>query len=391
MIFRYDQEVLKHDIQANCGRKYQQCSISVMDTIADPDITFDSNGICNYYYHYKNVEDELNKDFPNKEGFLLKEIENIKAKSKNFPYDCILGVSGGVDSTYSAYIAKLYNLRVLCVHFDNGWDSELAVKNIENIVNKLNFDLYTYVINWEEFKAIQLAYFKANVIDIEAVTDIAIGNALHKICLQKNIKTVLHGNNIVTENVLPDSWICKNQFNLLKIYSHWNKKKMKSYPLKHFSDMIKIRFLKPYSSLDILNYVTYNKKDAKKIIVKQLGWRDYGGKHYESIFTRFYQGYILPHKFFVDKRKPHLSNLIFSGQITKVEAIKELKSPIYDEVVLKSDYPFVLKKLELTEEEFDAYIKAPQVQHKLYGIEHTIYGQYPILNILRPLYKIIKK
>ena len=166
--------------------KYKQCSISVMDNIADPDITFDKKGICNYYYEYIEAEKKFTLNGEAAEKKVQECVSDMKAFGKGKPYDCILGVSGGVDSTYLALIAKRLDLRVLCVHFDNGWNSELAVKNIENIVNKCGFDLYTYVINWNEFKDIQLAYFKANVIDIEAVTDMAIFASLDKLCSEKH-------------------------------------------------------------------------------------------------------------------------------------------------------------------------------------------------------------
>ena len=182
---------------------YRQCSISVMDNIADPDITFDEKGICNYYYEYLEAEKKyvLKGEVGQKKYEQL--ITQLKTDGKGKKYDCILGVSGGVDSTYLAYLAKEAGLRVLCVHFDNGWNSELAVKNIQNIVEKCGFDLYTYVIDWEEFKDIQLSYFKANVIDIEAVTDIAIFSALDIICKEQGIKHIIDGRNVVTEVPYP--------------------------------------------------------------------------------------------------------------------------------------------------------------------------------------------
>lgn len=346
---------------------YRQCSMSVMDNIADPDITFDENGICNYYYEYLKAEKQHVLKGEAGEKRYNEIIAQIKADGKGKKYDCILGVSGGVDSTYLAYLAKQSGLRVLCVHFDNGWNSELAVKNIQNIVEKCCFDLFTYVIDWEEFRDIQLSYIKANVIDIEAVTDIAISNVVNRIAAEKKIKHVLSGDNVVTEYTLPKAWTFKNTSNLMAIQSTFGTVKLIKYPLIHpilrriYARTTKFEVWKP------LNYIPYDKKEVKEIISKELNWVDYGGKHYESVFTRFYQGYILPTKFKVDKRKAHLSNLIFSGQLNKEVALKELESEIYPSVLFKKDLDFVLKKLNFSNESFQAYIHAPSVSHQEFG------------------------
>ncbi len=359
--------------------------MSVMDNIADPDITFDEHGVCNYYYQYQEAEKLFVKKGRDGARELQLIIERIKHDGNGKKYDCILGVSGGVDSTYLALLAKQYGLRVLCVHFDNGWNSELAVQNIENIINKCGFDLYTYVIKWEEFRDIQLSYFKANVIDIEAVTDIAIAAALDRICVKYEIKHVLVGMNVATEITLPSAWICKNVSNLRAIH-----KKFGSIPLKSYPVMSPIRRRifarqKPFQNWLLLNYLDYNIAKARKEIQEQLNWRDYGGKHYESVFTRFYQGHVLPIKFKVDKRKAHLSNLIFSGQLTKTAAIYELEKPMYPEETFQKDYEFVLKKLGFTKAEFDAYLNAPGVPHNEFATSLSLFDELPYL---RPLKKI---
>lgn len=343
---------------------YRQCSISVMDNIADPDITFDEKGICNYYYEY--LEAEKKYVLKGEEGQKKYEqiITQLKTDGKGKKYDCILGVSGGVDSTYLAYLAKEGGLRVLCVHFDNGWNSELAVKNIQNIVEKCGFDLYTYVIDWEEFKDIQLSYFKANVIDIEAVTDIAISHVVQKIAKDQKINTILSGDNVVTEFTLPKAWTYKNTTNLMAIQKIFGNNKLKKYPLIH---PITRRVIARWNKLTIvkpLNYISYNKSAVKTLISEKLGWVDYGGKHYESVFTRFYQGFILPEKFKVDKRKAHLSNLIFSGQLSKEIAFSELEGPTYPKELFNKDYEFVLKKLNFSQESFESYINSPMVSHQ---------------------------
>lgn len=267
---------------------FKQCAVSVMDNIADPDITFDEKGICNYYYEFQ--KDYAEKVKTGKEGAdaLGAIIEKIKEEGKNKPYDCIMGLSGGVDSTYVALLAKQHGLRPLAVHFDNGWNSELAVKNIENIVHRLGIDLHTFVINWEEFRDLQIAYLKASVIDIEAITDHAIFATLYRLAGKKGIKYILSGTNVQTENTLPKSWIHPK-------YDHVNiksiHKKFGTVPLKTFPFMnakVKRYYIKTkgVTSLSILNYMDYNKSNVKETIQKELGWRDYGGKHYESVWTR---------------------------------------------------------------------------------------------------------
>jgi N-acetyl sugar amidotransferase len=364
--------------------KYKQCAISLMDNIADPDITFDENGVSNYYYDYLEAEKKYvlkGNDGANK---YIEIIARIKVDGKGKKYDCILGVSGGVDSTYLAYLAKQAGLRVLCVHFDNGWNSELAVRNIQNIVEKCGFDLYTYVIDWEEFKDIQLSYFKANVIDIEAVTDLAISNVVNQIAIEKKINHVLSGDNVVTEFTLPQAWTCKNTSNLMSIQRAFGTLKLKNYPLIHpilrriNARTTKIEFWKP------LNMIEYNKKQVKEIIERELNWVDYGGKHYESVFTRFYQGYILPTKFKVDKRKAHLSNLIFSNHLTKEEALKELECEIYPKRLFNEDLNFVLKKLNFSNEAFIDYINTPIVSHKKFS------SSLKIIDELKLYYHVFK-
>lgn len=389
----FDEEKLKQDLKANFGRPYQQCSISVLDTIADPNITFDEKGICNYYYDYLLKEHEMVVKGKAGEMKLKEIVDKIKSDGKGKKYDCITGVSGGVDSTYLTYMAKKLGLNPLVVHFDNGWNSELAVKNIENIISTLKFDLYTLVVDWEEFKDLQLSYLKASVVDIEALTDHAIGGALYRLASENNIKYILSGANIVTEGVLPSYWITNksDHVNIQAIHKKFGKLKLKTYPF--FAEREK-RYYSGIKGIEVcylLNYVNYNKAQVKETIIKELNWRDYGGKHYESVFTRFYQGYILPAKFGIDKRKAHLSNLIFSGQITKEDALIEMDKPIYDPDQLKQDYDFVIKKFNLTDEEFDSLMKAERKEHEAYGINKGLYAKYTFLKPLRPLHKLVKR
>ena len=374
----YSEEALQNDAAANGGRPYQQCAVSVMDTIYHPEIEFDESGSSQYPRIYDRLSKQLNEGEAGKaaiEGF----VQEMKAFGKRKQYDCLLGVSGGVDSTYLALVAKRLGLRVLCVHFDNGWNSELATENIENIVSKCGFDLYTEVMDWEEFRALQKAYFEAHVIDIEAVTDIGIFAAIDRVLKKFDCSHILDGRNHKTESVL-GNWINKNPSNLLNIAQTHGVWPIRKFPLRHSLDIVRIsRIAEKRKGHRVLDWIEYNKVDAKEEITAELGWRDYGGKHYESVFTRFYQGYILPEKFGVDKRKAHLSNLIFSGQMTKQEALEEIQYPMYDNDVLKEDFQFVMKKLGFTTSEFYGYIDAPEVPHSHYGLSRSRFKDWRFL------------
>lgn len=371
--------------------QFQQCSISVMDNIADPDIRFDEKGICNYYYAYKKAEAE--SVLPGEAGRnkLNGIAAEIKAAGKNQPYDCIMGLSGGVDSTYVAWLAKELGLRPLAVHFDNGWNSELAVMNIENIVNKLGFDLYTYVINWDEFRDLQIAYLKASVVDIEAITDHAIFATMYRIAGEKNIKYILSGTNVQTENTLPKTWIFNkfDHINIQSIHKTYGTVPLKTFPFMDAKVKRYYQQIKGVRTVSVLNYTEYRKQEVKKLIQQELGWRDYGGKHYESIWTRFYQGYILPEKFNIDKRKAHLSDLIFGNQLTKAEAVEQLSLPLYEPAQFRVDYEFVLKKLGLTAAEFETIMQAPRKSHYDFDYEKPIDERYPILKPIKKIYRTI--
>jgi N-acetyl sugar amidotransferase len=372
-------------------RGYQQCTKCILDTNDDPDLHFDKNGVCNHCYYFDEQKKLLVKEGPEGEAMLNQTVSTIKAYGVNKKYDCLIGISGGVDSSYVAYLAHQKGLRALCVHFDNGWNSEMAVMNIENIVSKLGFDLYTYVINWEEFRDLQLAYLKASVVDIEALTDHAIYGTMFKIAKENSIKYVIGGNNVATEGILPYHWTHnkKDYINIRSIHKQYGQLNLKTYP---FLDRKMKRFIKNsgVEFVNYLNWVPYIKEDIKQILIKELGWRDYGGKHYESVWTRFYQGYILPTKFHIDKRKAHLSTLICSGQITKGEALAELALPPYDPAILRTDKEFVLKKLGLQLAEFESIMQQPVRSHAEFDTEGSFFNYYPALKPFKPIWESFK-
>jgi N-acetyl sugar amidotransferase len=369
---------------------YRICTKTVMDNICDPDIRFDADGVCNYYHHYfkklpREVADQV---FANTE--LEKITSRILSQGKGKTYDSIIGVSGGVDSTYLALRVKEMGFRPLVVHFDNGWNSEIAVKNIENIIQKLDYDLYTHVFDWEQFKDLQLASFRANVVDIEAITDIAIQGVLLMLAAKFKIKYIISGYNYKTECILPRSWIYKDYFNLIDIHRKHGTRPIDLFPF-HDSLLDKLKLkLSPVEVIYLLNYLDYDKKKAKQEIISKLDWRDYGGKHYESVFTRFYQGYILPKKFGIDKRKAHLTNMICCGQTTREQAIEELKKPIYEPAQLRLDFDFVLKKLGFSNGEFDEYINAPGAPHANYDTEAKYWSRNKVKSALKNLVKKIR-
>lgn len=393
MLKKYNEEALKYDEKANLGRPYQQCAISVMDTIADPDIFFDDQGICNYYGEYKKTEAE--NVFTNEEGesLLLALADSIKSSGHGKQYDCILGLSGGADSTYLAWLSKQLGLRPLVVHFDYGWNLELAVSNIENIIKKLDYDLHTIVMDWEEMKSLQRSYYKSSVLDLDVPADHMIFGALYKTATQFGIKYILSGKNVVTEAVLPRAWNY-NKFdltNLKDIHKHYENTSLKNLPALGIWQVGWYHAIKRIKTVELLNYVNYNKQAVKELIKKELNWKDYGGKHYENIYTRFYQGYVLPIKFGIDKRKAHLSNLIFSGQINKEQALAELKTMPYEEKLMFKDFEYLAKKLGFTNEEFYKLIDQENRSHlefKTDEYQKKIY--YQLFKIASPLTRLMK-
>jgi N-acetyl sugar amidotransferase len=367
----YNEEALKKDRKANGGKEYRQCTKTVMDTISDPDISFDANGVCNYYHYYNDVA--KSRVFKGEAGSekIKQMVAEIKTNQKG-KYDSIIGLSGGVDSTYMVYKAKEWGLNPLIVHFDYGWNLELAVQNIEKVLKHSGFDLYTYVMNWEDFKQLQRSYFKAGVLDLDVPADHLIFAALNIVAKKFKIKSVLKGYNVQSEAILPETWSYRRKFdlrNMEDIHSQHGGKKIKDLPKLGIWQRLyfdRIYKLKSYSPL---NFFDYRKEEAKQELINNVGWVDYGGKHFENIFTRFYQGYILPTRFAIDKRKPHLSTLICSNQHTRDGAMAELEKPPYDLKLMKEDYLYVSKKLDFTPDEFDACLRGPIRDHSEFNEE----------------------
>ncbi len=339
-------------------KEYRICTKTVMDT-SDPDIFFDEQGISNHYYdYYTKLNARLESE--NGEEKLQKIIEKIKEAGKGNEYDCIVGVSGGTDSTYVAYKCKELGLRPLAVHFDNGWNSELAVSNIEKVLKKLGIELYTYVIDWEEFRELQISYLKSATPDVEIPTDHAIFALLYQIAVKYNIKYIMNGMNFRTESIMPHAWAYGHiDWKYIRsVHRVFSKGSLKRYPHFSFYKLLYYTFARKIQFISILNYIEFNKTEAQKTLAEQLGWQNYGGKHHESVYTRIVQSYYLPHKFNIDKRRAHLSNLILSGQITREDALEELKHPPYDPQTIGNDIEYLTKKLKMSKNEFDQILQA---------------------------------
>ena len=367
------------------------CKRCIMDSINDPDILINDHGVCNHCITFDFEFNKLPKGI-NREKELDSIIKKIKLKGIGKNYDCLLGVSGGVDSSYLAYLCSIYGLRPLIIHFDNGWNSELSVLNIQNLLDKLGFDFETLVINWDEFKDLQLSYFKAGVVDLEFPTDHAILASMFKIAKKHKIKFVLSGHNLVTEGTyLPKSWVHSklDYLNLKDIHKQYGSIKLKTYPYLSFIKRLYNFYNSQFEYIQLLNLVDYNKFEVKKKLVSELSWKDYGGKHFESIFTRFYQGYILPNKFNIDKRVFHYSCLVQSEQITREQAIKLLQEPIYDINLLESDKKYVLKKLNFNEATFEDYMRAPIRKHNEFKSEQKYWNKY--FFVIKQIKKVLFK
>jgi len=331
-----------------------------MDT-SDPDIEFDGSGQCNHCRTAETKRASRLATHTDGDFQIDRLVDRIKAAGKGRAYDCVIGVSGGVDSTYVAYIVRKYGLRALAVHFDNGWNSELAVQNIERALRALDIPLHTHVVDWEEFRDLQLAFLKASVPDAEVPTDHAIGALLYRMAAKYGVRYIMSGTNVNTESILPLSWTWYvSDWKYIKaIHRIFGTRPLRTYPSAGLFRYVFDTLVRRIRSVSILNSVPYDKVAAVGVLERELGWRNYGGKHHESIYTRFFQSYILPVKFGIDKRRAHLSSLIVSGQSTREQALSELSEPIADPKLIAEDRVYVAKKFGLTEREFDALMELP--------------------------------
>lgn len=362
--------------QLATARAPQTCTRCVMDT-SDPEIEFDASGQCNHCRAADAKRATRLATHTQGEFQIDRIVARMRAVGRGRPYDCILGVSGGVDSTYAAYVVRKHGLRALAVHFDNGWNSELAVQNIERALQRLEIPLHTHVVDWEEFRDLQLAFLKASVPDAEVPTDHAIGALLHHTAAKFGVRYIVSGTNVSTESILPLSWTyyVSDWKYIRGIHRRFGTRPLRTYPSSSLGRYVFDTLVRRIRTVSILNSVPYDKAAAVGILERELGWRNYGGKHHESIYTRFFQSYILPRKFGIDKRRAHLSSLIVSGQRSRDEALAELERPIADPAFVEEDRRYVIKKFGLSAEAFDALMALPVRSYRDYPNDSARYAQ----------------
>lgn len=357
--------------------KYRQCTNCVMDT-SDSMIEFNEEGVCDHCVtFYKDIQPNWHTDEKGK-----KELEKIVQKIKNHgegkEFDCIMGMSGGIDSSYLLYVmTEKFKLRPLVFHVDAGWNSQIAVNNIERLVDGLGLDLFTEVINWEEMKDLQLSFFKSGVSHIDVPQDHAFFATMYKFASKHNVKYILTGGNYSTECVRnPLEWMYyqSDSSQLKDIYRKFGNSKLKSFPITNILwHKVYLPYIKKIKLIRPLDYVPYNKKQAMKLLVEKFGYQEYPQKHFESRFTQFYESYWLPERFGYDTRKVQYSSLILTGQMNRNEAIEKLKKSPYDKETIKNDIKFIANKLSITTEELDSYMFIPKKIYKDYKSQENIY------------------
>lgn len=338
------------------------CSRCLYDTTISS-IRFDENGVCQFC----KIHDEMEKLYPlGQEGGrrLSAIVDKVKQSGRGKPYDCVVGVSGGTDSTYTLLQAVELGLRPLAVHFDNGWNSEIAVRNIENATNRLKVDLHTHVVDWEDFKSLQISFLRASVSDAEIPTDMAIHAVLHQVAAKEGLKYILLGHSFRAEGIVPKEWTYFEGRYIKSVHRIFSGSSRTSVPMLSPWALFRFMLLSRIKVVPILNFMDYGKKEAQETIAQKLGWEDHGGHHHESLYTKFFQSYMLPNKFDIDKRKLSLSARVRSGKIDRSEAMEIIRAnpyPLQMELV-----EYVREKLGLSKEDFDSIMAEPPKSFKDY-------------------------
>lgn len=358
-------------------KSYRICSRCVLDTTVS-DIEFDDVGVCNYCTQFaENAEHTFNRPADKRDKELSQFVNSVKKDGAGKPYDCIIGVSGGVDSSWALVKAKEMGLRPLAVHMDNGWNSELAQSNIENLVRILDVDLYTHVIDWPEYRQLMNAFFDADVIDVELLYDNAMLAVNYTLAARYGIKYILSGGNQATEGIRTPTgwnWFKKDKVNIKDIGMKLGKVKLKTFPAIGTLDYIYYEFIRRIRWISFLDHFDFNKQEVMSTLEQEYGYKPYPFKHYESIFTRFYQGFLLPTKFNVDKRRLHFSALIVSGQMSREQAVTMLEDiPYFSQEVLEEDKTYFLKKMGWTEQKLEQYLQRPERSHLEFASEKAFW------------------
>jgi len=323
-----------------------------------PGVYFDDDGVCSYCH----LHDRLCEQWPTgEEGRrrLDAEVARIKTQGRGKAYDCVVGVSGGTDSTYLLYLAKQWGLRPLAVHFDNGWDSEIACRNIQRALSALDVDLQTYVVDWGEFKAILVAFLEASLPWADAPSDVGIESTLFRVAAEEGLQTVLNGSNFRTEGKMPAEWTYTDERLERHVFTRFGPRKRKTYPNLPLTRFAWYTLVKRIRNLRPLNFMDYHKDEAREVLERELGWQYYGGHHHESIFTRFVYCYLLPEKFGIDKRVITHSALVRVGEMTREEALEDLERPAMPPEKIREDVEYVKGKLGFSDEEFARIMSLP--------------------------------
>lgn len=370
--------------------KYQICTNCIMDTSHSPEISFDENGMCSFCQIFKVYEERTLKNL-DKDSEFDNAVKLMKKEGEGKEYDCLLGLSGGVDSSYLALKLHELGLKVLLVQLDNGWNTELSINNIQLVAEKCKFDLITYIVDWEEFRDIQKSFLLASVRNLEAPSDHAIFATIYNTAIKHKIKYIISGVNYQTEFTSSISYghAYSDLKHLKAIHKLFGSKKLKTFPmLSHWKRMYFDLFSSRVKYVPLLNYMEYNKEKAIEELILKLGWKPYEGKHFESTITIFHQAFYLPEKFNLDKRRLHLSDLIRTKCINRDQALIEISTPILDSSKLSELVKYVSKKFELTEAELIQIVKKPEVPYTSYP---NFDFQVKIVNKILRLLNRIKK
>ncbi len=347
------------------------CSRCILDDTIEG-IQFDENGICNFC----GIHDQLEVQYPlDEQGaeHLKACIAQIKEDGKRKKYDCVVGVSGGRDSTYTLYMAVKLGLRPLAVHFDNGWNSKTAVTNIYNATQKLDVDLYTVVADWGEFKDLQRSFLYASVPDADVPTDWAIYSVLFDVAAKEGLHYVIQGHSFRTEGTSPITWTYMDGRYIRSVQRLFGSRKITSFPIMGMKDLLCHMFLRRIKEIRLLEYLDYKKEEVDATLKQELGWTYYGGHHHESMYTHFFQSYYLPEKFGIDKRKLEYAAEVRSGHISRQEALEKIAQPYeYDPEIVA----YTISKLDLSQEDFDEIMKLPVQSF------HNYPTYYPYINAL---------
>jgi N-acetyl sugar amidotransferase len=349
-----------------------------MDTSAQ-DISFDVDGVCNYCTEFLAQRARYLRDDPVERQHRLDALlREVRAAGRGKRYDCIIGVSGGVDSSWALALAVDLGLRPLAVHMDNGWNAELAQNNIANLVRGLGVDLHTHVIDWPEYRGLMEAFFAADVTDVELLYDNAVIAVNFQAAARHRVRHILGGTNVATEGMrMPPgwNWLKYDKRNIRAISRMFGGPSLRTFPSVGTLDFLRFH-LRGIRWLSFLDYFDYRKTVALQSLQGRFGYKPYPFKHYESVFTRFYQGFILPTKFGIDKRRLHFSTLIMNGEMTRKEAMEALEGiPYESEKLLRSDTAYFLKKMGWTREKLDEYLARPGKPHNSYPSEKPLWDR----------------